>query len=140
VSQPKPTERHLYGRWRFVEDPATKLVHNVVDENAIDLIRLNGWIDRGRAPDQFAKYVPPAKPQKPAPVHADTGAEADDDDGAPSVDKPLIPDSYAADDQKAPLYDARKALVAAGFPIGDIKRNWGLTRLRAELEKWKALQ
>lgn len=121
----KPSPQHLYGRFRFVEDPEG-VVHNVGDENAADLIRHLGWTDRGRAPDEFTAYVPP-KPQTPAkPVKVSKGPktaaqiEDDGEDEGEDVAREapaLVPEKWAADDPKAPLYELRKQALALGVPV-----------------------
>lgn len=120
----KPMPQHLYGRFRFVEDPEG-MVHNVGDENAIDLIRHLGWTDRGLAPDEFAQYVPPqpktapkpVKVSKPVPAKAVEPSEDDDGEEEAREAPALVPEKWAADDPKAPLYELRKQALALGVTV-----------------------
>jgi hypothetical protein len=119
MSRQKPSPQHLYGRFRFVEDPNTGEVHNMGDENSRDMMNHHGWIDRGRAPDEYAVYLPPKKQEAPKPVKVGKGtaaAEAEGDDENREL-PPLVPETWAADDPKAELYALRKQALALGVEV-----------------------
>jgi hypothetical protein len=139
MSRQKPAPQHLYGRFRFVEDPVTGEVHNMGDENSRDMINHHQWIDRGRAPDEFAKYVPPQKqvanPVVKATKGPKTATQIDDEDaGEGKAPPPLVPDTWAADDPRAELYELRKQAIALGVEVKHAMGKRSLEKAIAEAQ------